>query len=308
MNNNMLNKEVTDWSKTDTAKHLIDRGFAGQRHLDEFALINFNGRMYDPVLAHFLSPDPYIQSPENPLNHNRYSYCLFSPLQYVDPSGEMYNPIFDWQGNFLGTDDRGIQGEAIIMNKWDFVQNMSHEEALKKGIKRSELPLVFSLDLFNKIDNQVSNFPSRPDWDGVVTVNEGIAWAKAHPYALKNPTPENTLYIDAALLDFGFLTVQNSGLTVGGDYTNVNLYNYVNRRSPRSIHTTYALGNTSIKLLDNQGTIAFYGDDYDWDYHNGSSFRNTLIFFERARTGLNDKHGFKICIYGTAKINQKWPF
>ncbi len=84
----------------------------------------------------------YIQSPENPLKHNRYSYCLFSPLQYVDPSGEMYNPIFDWQGNFLGTDDRGIQGEAIIMNKWDFVQNMSHEETLKKGIKRSELPEI----------------------------------------------------------------------------------------------------------------------------------------------------------------------
>ena len=66
----------SDWSKTDTAKHLIDRGFTRQQHLDNFALINFNGRMYDPVLAHFLSPDPYIQSPENPLNHNRYSYCL----------------------------------------------------------------------------------------------------------------------------------------------------------------------------------------------------------------------------------------
>ena len=82
----------SDWSKTDTAKHLIDRGFTGQQHLDNFALINFNGRMYDPVLAHFLSPDPYIQSPENPLNYNRYSYCLFSPLQYVDPSGL----LIDW--------------------------------------------------------------------------------------------------------------------------------------------------------------------------------------------------------------------
>ena len=32
------------------------------------------------------------QSPENPLNYNRYSYCLFSPLQYVDPSGEKIVP------------------------------------------------------------------------------------------------------------------------------------------------------------------------------------------------------------------------
>ena len=43
----------SDWSKTDTATHLIDCGFTGQQHLDNFALINFNGRMYDSVLAHF---------------------------------------------------------------------------------------------------------------------------------------------------------------------------------------------------------------------------------------------------------------
>ena len=89
----------SDWSKTDTAKHLIDRGFTGQQHLDEFALINFNGRMYDPVLAHFLSPDPYIQSPENPLNYNRYAYCLFSPLQYVDPTGFF---VDEWEVNLNG--------------------------------------------------------------------------------------------------------------------------------------------------------------------------------------------------------------
>ncbi len=89
----------SDWSKTDTAKHLIDRGFTGQQHLDKFALINFNGRMYDPVLAHFLSPDPYIQNPENPLNYNRYSYCLFSPLQYVDPSGFFVDWVQDIDGN-----------------------------------------------------------------------------------------------------------------------------------------------------------------------------------------------------------------
>ncbi len=97
----------SDWSKTDTAKHLIDRGFTGQQHLDNFALINFNGRMYDPVLAHFLSPDPYIQNPENPLNYNRYSYCLFSPLQYVDPTGLMiWHP--DKNGNLVAEEGDNI--------------------------------------------------------------------------------------------------------------------------------------------------------------------------------------------------------
>ena len=79
-------------------------------------------------------------------------------------------------------------------------------------------------------------------------------------------------------------------------------------RIGRIIHTTYALGNTSIKLLDDKGTIAFRGDVYDWDYHSGSLGRNALICMERLRAGLGNNQGFNISIYGTAKINQSWPY
>ncbi len=122
----------SDWSKTDTAKHLIDRGFTGQQHLDNFALINFNGRMYDPVLAHFLSPDPYIQNPENPLNYNRYSYCLFSPLQYVDPTGFFVDWYRDSENNIRWTDftskrdfeSSGIQGTYLGKTYLDLENNL----------------------------------------------------------------------------------------------------------------------------------------------------------------------------------------
>jgi hypothetical protein len=36
----------------------------------------------------FLSPDNYVQAPENSQNFNRYSYCLNNPLRYTDPSGD----------------------------------------------------------------------------------------------------------------------------------------------------------------------------------------------------------------------------
>ncbi|MDR0604702.1 MAG: hypothetical protein LBG80_10405 [Bacteroidales bacterium] len=66
------------------------RGFTGHEHLPEFALINMNGRMYDPILGRFLSPDPsYVQAPEFSQNFNRYSYCVNNPLLYTDPSGEI---------------------------------------------------------------------------------------------------------------------------------------------------------------------------------------------------------------------------
>ena len=66
----------------------FDRGYTGHEHLDVLNLINMNGRMYDPRLGRFLSPDPFIQSPTDPQNYNRYSYCLNNPLKYTDPYGE----------------------------------------------------------------------------------------------------------------------------------------------------------------------------------------------------------------------------
>jgi RHS repeat-associated protein len=69
--------------------------FTAHEHLDDFCLINMNGRMYDPVLAMFLSPDPFIQSPETTQNFNRYAYVLNNPLKYTDPTGYSYDPIGD---------------------------------------------------------------------------------------------------------------------------------------------------------------------------------------------------------------------
>lgn len=49
-----------------------------------------NARMYDPVIARFLSPDPYVQEKKNLQNYNSYSYCLNNPLKYTDKSGESF--------------------------------------------------------------------------------------------------------------------------------------------------------------------------------------------------------------------------
>ena len=63
-----------------------------------------NGRVYDPAIAMFLSPDNYIQDPTNSQNYNRYTYCLNNPLIYTDPSGYM-----TWKG-ILGTIGINIVG------------------------------------------------------------------------------------------------------------------------------------------------------------------------------------------------------
>jgi len=329
--------------------HTFDRGYTLHEHYDDFGLINMNGRCYDPVIGRMLSPDVAIQDEHNMQAYNRYSYCFNNPLRFTDPSGYFVSdihdylhrrfmldlnienfisfsnafntdlsegrisPIYDLDGTFLGVDDGGLQGEAIIMDRYAFRDGMTHAEAMRIGRTLDNMSDEEALSFANNGSfvtflNHYSNLNSRPDWDGFVTIDEGIAWAKEHPNVKANPTSDNTLYINASFLDLGFLTVSNSGLKVGEGYRNVNLYDYVNRKSLRSINTTYALGNTSIKLLDNTGTISFQGDVYDWDYHENSPKRNALIFLERKRAGLNDNHGFKVKIYGTTRINKDWPF
>lgn len=65
-------------------------GCMGHEMLNEFNLINMNGRVYDPVLGRFLSPDKYVQEGDNSQNYNSYSYCLNNPLKYADPSGDVF--------------------------------------------------------------------------------------------------------------------------------------------------------------------------------------------------------------------------
>ncbi|MES2656524.1 MAG: RHS repeat-associated core domain-containing protein [Bacteroidota bacterium] len=68
----------------------IRRGYTFHEHLEEFNLINMNGRVYDPLLARFLNADPLIQDNTDAQNYNRYSYVLNNPTKYTDPSGYAY--------------------------------------------------------------------------------------------------------------------------------------------------------------------------------------------------------------------------
>ncbi len=95
-------KNPVTWD-TDFSGGLTDRGYTMHEHLDDFGLINMNGRVYDPLLGRFLSPDNYIQSPDNPQNYNRYAYALNNPLKYTDPSGEFFGTVFTGIVDFVVT-------------------------------------------------------------------------------------------------------------------------------------------------------------------------------------------------------------
>lgn len=96
-----MRRDADNWNAKDNGDHLIiNRGYTGHEHLDVFGIINMNGRVYDPATGMFFSPDPYMQTPGNWVNYNRYGYCYGNPFLYSDPSGE-YAVIDDIIGAFI---------------------------------------------------------------------------------------------------------------------------------------------------------------------------------------------------------------
>ncbi len=122
-------RNPTTWGYANvTAPTYLTRGFTGHEHLEEFALINMNGRVYDPVLGMFLSPDNYVQAPDFSQSFNRYSYCFNNPLIFTDPTGEfgvvetlavlLFTYYGGVQANFMNSFNEG--GNPFNPGDWDW--------------------------------------------------------------------------------------------------------------------------------------------------------------------------------------------
>lgn len=93
-----------------------------------------NGRVYDPIIGRFLSPDPYIQAPYFAQNFDRYSYVWNNPLKYVDPSGYLMVPIYR---------DHGMSGIGVSRRQ----QNDELDWIYGRGLYAIDGPAVSGLVL-----------------------------------------------------------------------------------------------------------------------------------------------------------------
>jgi len=115
-------RNPADWTASDTrTSWRLNRGYTGHEHLDAFAIINMNGRVYDPLTGMFFSPDPQLQDPGNWMNYNRYGYCYNNPLIYSDPSGEFLTWNISKHGFSIGINGTpaGLPYGAGINVGWD---------------------------------------------------------------------------------------------------------------------------------------------------------------------------------------------
>ena len=273
------------------------RLFAGKEQEGSSGLYDFEARFDNTFLGRFTTMDPMA---EKYYSISPYAYCAGNPVNLVDPDGN--NPIYDSYGNFLGTDQYGLSGDWIVLNSNLFAQGMLHVDAINLSSAQ------ISQETYDKITAHYNGLPKRPDYDGYVSMLEGIRWAKKHPDALKNPTPDNSLYINTAKLNFGSLSTEDFP-EEGNPYPK-NLFTFPNairaRNNPFLFDTIYALGrfdatleNRDKKLISIKNNDATY---YDWNT-GGGRIRNMFIKLNNFMFNIDPSiHGFKVYYYGLGKL------
>jgi hypothetical protein len=221
-----------------------------------------------------------------------YNFCRNNPINNTDPTGALDAPIYDENANFLGTDDEGLQGKAIVMNKDNFKQGMSHEDALSKSLAveglKGEGATTKLLDHFNGLKD-------RPDYDGYLTLSEANKW-----YREGNGQP---LFTSLAKIDLsGILSLGENH--VGDPPKTFNLL-----LNSNSVNDGLVYGSITLKRYPNHQVKA-YADRYDFEMHNSW---NPLNWARNAETVIGQKVSgsgtpYEINIYGSKKLTPILPW
>ena len=246
---------------------------------------DYGARMYDDFTGRWFVPDPLA---EETVWSSPFSFNQNNPINRIDFTGRKDNPVYDTYGNFLGTNDLGLQGDAIIMDESDFEQGMSLEESMSKHKGYNSF---VSEDAKNKFLKHYGNLPNRPDYDGYLTLNEANKW-----YREGNGQP---LFVSFEKIDMS--GVYSKGDKAIGKEWKVNL-------SFRSASTNDGLvyGQIKIKQYPNDYVRA-YADWYDFDMHSFWNPFNWPRNFATIIGGILAGNGvrYEINIYGSKKL-QTW--
>jgi RHS repeat-associated protein len=267
---------------------------------------DYGARFYDPALGRWHSVDPMMESY---YSQSPYHFSGNNPIKFVDLNGMNYNPIYDEETSvFLGTDDKGLQGDAIIMNKKDFTQGMAHDDAMKVGNTLDNMSFDDALAFANngKFGNFLNHFNSlsgRPDYDGEMSYSELLDWGR------KNGN--SPVFLDASKIDLGNISI--SDFPGVGEGRRINT---VGKGTPLDTYGPW--GKCYMELMSANGLVKLSSDEFDYRQHDlGKAWeegiktflyerfvRYPAIDFLQKYHGIDDNFGFMMHPYGRAKLKK----
>ncbi len=269
--------------------------FGGKETLEPVSLdmLDFGARFYDPRIARWNTQDPLA---EKYFSLSPYNYCAGNPVTVTDPDGRALlslqnrSPIYDRQGKFLGTDDEGLQGEAIVMDSEDFRQGMSPDEARSKRVDVNSM----DQESRDRMTDHYNGLQDRPDYDGYLTLQEANEW-----YRNGNGEP-----LFASLEKIDLSGIYSLGEKYNGDEQYFNLLVHSG-----SINDGLVYGNIRLKRYPNHQVRA-YADTYDFDVHNVWNPLNWPRNFE-AKIGkrvAGEGTPYEINLYGSKSLKPIFPW
>lgn len=205
------------------AKLITDRGYTLHEHLDVYGLINMNGRAYDQRLAQFLSPDPFVQAPENTQSYNRYAYCYNNPFKYTDPSGNtIIGTILTAVIDFF---DKGFSGGFDLTNPQRMKSQWREYDPTASWSKTNK---AFKIDMGMFASDNKKNFVQQAwqiasrftPWEGIQTILGNV---RSHYFNISGKVESVNYFHGATILDVE-KSVTNTGQNLGGSYILMNSY------------------------------------------------------------------------------------
>jgi RHS repeat-associated protein len=238
-------RDPTNWtlhqSPADTAllANTMRHGFTGHEHIDNLAMIDMNGRMYQGT--GFMSPDPNTPDPTNTQDYNPYGYVRNNPLTLTDPSGfadscsqtgTVACPPMPAPANpscQIGTDYLLQQNCAtnsannFNWNNWEIANPFGGNNGNSAGNSTNPSPVPDNCVVpYACTPNQLPASPRFPQFDLNAPPTDGIDnmnWIWVAPFA---PAAGGALLESAApLLDFATTNLQSFGTYLGNGVTSM---------------------------------------------------------------------------------------